>query len=100
MHEQEALGLDVLVHCPGGSPKSQFKRADASGATVAVIIGEDEAANGTATLKPLRDRQLSQATVLIGELPDAVTEMILGDMDIDPSVDDAGNGAAPTPTHH
>lgn len=49
------LGLDVLFHCGGGSFKSQMKRADASNAAFAVIIGDDEAAAGEVTLKALRD---------------------------------------------
>jgi histidyl-tRNA synthetase len=52
-------GLDVILHCsPDGQPasfKSQMKRADASGAAFAVILGEDEIANGTAGVKSLRD---------------------------------------------
>jgi histidyl-tRNA synthetase len=47
-------GLKVLLHCGGGSFKSQFKKADKSGAEYAVIIGEDEAARGEVSLKPLR----------------------------------------------
>ncbi|TAL95588.1 MAG: histidine--tRNA ligase [Paraburkholderia sp.] len=51
-------GLDVILHCsPDGqsaSFKSQMKRADASGAAFAVILGEDEIANGTVGVKPLR----------------------------------------------
>ncbi|BCF96798.1 histidine--tRNA ligase [Paraburkholderia sp. PGU19] len=52
-------GLDVILHCsPDGqasSFKSQMKRADASGAAFAVVLGEDEIANGTAGVKALRD---------------------------------------------
>jgi len=48
-------GIDVLFHCGGGSFKSQMKKADASGATFAVIIGDDEASAGEVTLKPLRE---------------------------------------------
>ena len=47
-------GLDVIFHCGGGSFKTQMKKADASGANLAVIIGDDEAAAGEVTLKPLR----------------------------------------------
>ncbi|SAL21516.1 histidine--tRNA ligase [Caballeronia humi] len=51
-------GLDVILHCsPDGAPasfKSQMKKADASGAAFAVILGEDELAQGTAGVKPLR----------------------------------------------
>lgn len=47
-------GIDVLFHCGGGSFKSQMKKADASGAAFAVIIGDDEASVGEVTLKTLR----------------------------------------------
>ena len=47
-------GLSVVMHCGGGSFKSQMKRADASGARFAVIIGDNEAAEGKLSLKPLR----------------------------------------------
>ncbi|HEX2830083.1 MAG TPA: histidine--tRNA ligase [Burkholderiales bacterium] len=47
-------GLRVVLHCGGGSFKSQMKRADASGARYAAIIGDDEASAGTLTLKALR----------------------------------------------
>ncbi|MBS4096668.1 MAG: histidine--tRNA ligase [Sulfuricella sp.] len=48
-------GLNVILHCGGGSFKSQMKKADASGARYALIIGDDEAAAGEVTLKPLRE---------------------------------------------
>jgi histidyl-tRNA synthetase len=48
-------GLKVLLHCGGGSFKTQMKKADGSGAIFAVIIGDEEANAGQATLKPLRD---------------------------------------------
>ncbi|MDR2452567.1 MAG: histidine--tRNA ligase [Candidatus Accumulibacter sp.] len=47
-------GFDVLFHCGGGGFKSQMKKADASGAAFAVIIGDDEAAAGEVSLKTLR----------------------------------------------
>jgi histidyl-tRNA synthetase len=51
-------GLDVLFHCSAdgasASFKSQMKRADASGAAFAVILGEDEVARGEVSVKPLR----------------------------------------------
>lgn len=48
-------GIRVILHCGGGSFKSQMKRADASGARFAVIIGDDEAQAQQASLKPLRE---------------------------------------------
>jgi histidyl-tRNA synthetase len=47
-------GLAVVLHCGGGSFKSQMKKADASGARYAAIIGDDEAAARELTLKALR----------------------------------------------
>ncbi|MGN6529891.1 MAG: histidine--tRNA ligase [Burkholderiaceae bacterium] len=53
-----AAGLAVVVHAQGkeGLPsvKSQFKKADASGARFALVFGEDELARGVVALKPLR----------------------------------------------
>jgi histidyl-tRNA synthetase len=50
-----AAGLAALMHCGGGSFKSQMKKADASRARFAVILGDDEAAVQELTLKPLRE---------------------------------------------
>ncbi|MDR5854665.1 histidine--tRNA ligase [Caballeronia sp. LZ062] len=51
-------GLDVILHCsPDGASssfKSQMKKADASGAAFAVVLGEDELAQGMIGVKPLR----------------------------------------------
>ncbi|MGD8275828.1 MAG: histidine--tRNA ligase, partial [Thiohalocapsa sp.] len=47
-------GLKLLSHCGGGSFKSQFKKADKSGAQLALILGDEEAAAGTVSCKPLR----------------------------------------------
>ncbi|MDQ8037068.1 MAG: histidine--tRNA ligase [Pedobacter sp.] len=47
--------LRVLVNCGGGSFKSQFKKADKSGARYALVLGEDEVRNGTVALKWLRE---------------------------------------------
>ena len=48
-------GLDVVVHAGGGSFRAQMKKADASGAALALIVGDDEVAAGTVALKPLRE---------------------------------------------
>ena len=52
--ELRARDCRVVVHAGGGSFKSQMKKADASGAAYAVILGEDELAAGEVSLKPLR----------------------------------------------
>jgi len=47
-------GLRLVANCGDGSFKAQFKRADRSGAALALVVGEEEAARGMVTLKPLR----------------------------------------------
>jgi histidyl-tRNA synthetase len=47
-------GLEVVLHAGDSSLKSQMKRADASGASYAVIVGEREAAESVAAVKALR----------------------------------------------
>ena len=47
-------GLSVTLHCGGGSFKSQMRKADASGARFAAILGDDEAEREDVTLKALR----------------------------------------------
>jgi histidyl-tRNA synthetase len=61
-------GAGVLANLEGGSFKTQLKRADKSGALVAVIVGEDEAARSVAAVKWLRDG-LSQQEWPWEELP-------------------------------
>ncbi|MGM0525203.1 MAG: histidine--tRNA ligase [Pseudomonadota bacterium] len=46
--------LRLVVHCGGGAMKKQIKKADKSGAEVALIIGENELAEQQVTVKPLR----------------------------------------------
>ncbi|WP_150050288.1 histidine--tRNA ligase [Methylomonas rhizoryzae] len=53
----ELEGVKLQVNCGGGSFKSQFKKADKSGAELAIIIGEDEALSGEVALKNLRVEQ-------------------------------------------
>ena len=55
METLRASGVDVLMHSGGGALKSQLKKADASGARYALIIGDDEIAQGVVTVKSLRD---------------------------------------------
>ena len=46
--------LRVLLHCGGGSFKSQMKKADGSGARIAVVIGDDEAQANEVSVKPMQ----------------------------------------------
>ena len=67
-------GFIVLRHGGGGSFKSQMKKADASGAAWAVIVGDDEAAAGEVSFKPMRVEvaqqrlPLTQAIALMKEI--------------------------------
>lgn len=47
-------GVNVQMNCGGGSFKSQFKKADKSGASYAIVMGEQEIADQVVALKPLR----------------------------------------------
>lgn len=64
--------LRLILHCGGGSFKSQMKKADKSRAGYALILGEDEIANQRITVKDLRgdapQQQIAQA-----ELADFLT---------------------------
>jgi len=65
----ELPGLKLLLHCGGGSFKSQFKRADKSGAKFAIILGEEELANQQVGLKPLLEKG-EQKVLSFSELVD------------------------------
>ena len=68
-----AQGMSVQMHAGAGegmgSMKSQFKKADASGAQFALIFGGDELARGEVTLKALRDGAGAQEAVLLADVP-------------------------------
>jgi histidyl-tRNA synthetase len=74
-------GLDVVYHAGEGSLKSQMKKADASGAEFAVIVGESELAQRSAALKALRggsaggggEQRIVPLDRLADELVDALT---------------------------
>ncbi|HZX30269.1 MAG TPA: histidine--tRNA ligase [Rhodocyclaceae bacterium] len=71
-------GINVVLHCGGGSFKSQMKKADGSGAPFAVIIGDDEAATGEAQLKPLRAEGAAQQRVKVDNLAEAIVDQLIG----------------------
>lgn len=66
---RDALGpkARVALNVGGGKPGAQFKRADKSGARVALVVGDDEAAAGTVQVKFLREDR-PQATLPREEL--------------------------------
>lgn len=57
----------VILHCGGGNLKKQFKKADKSGAELALILGDEELARGEVTLKWLRQDK-PQQTLKLSEL--------------------------------
>ncbi len=61
-------GRCVLTNLGGGNFKTQFRRADRSGARLALILGEEELARGVAGVKPLR-REGGQSECALAELP-------------------------------
>jgi histidyl-tRNA synthetase len=74
-------GLDVLLQAGDASLKSQMKKADASGAEFAVIVGESEAATQSAAVKALRAQgdawPFAQQTVLpLAALGNAVVDAL------------------------
>jgi len=68
-------GLRLLNHCGGGSLKNQIKRADKSGAQVALILGDDELNRGQVSVKYLR-RQQEQKTVKQQDVVEILTELM------------------------
>jgi len=73
--ELRNYGLSVMQHCGGGSFKAQMKKADASGAVLAVILGEDEVTKSEVSVKHLR-QQREQVRVAREALPEAVTNLL------------------------
>jgi histidyl-tRNA synthetase len=61
-------GLNMMVNMGAASFKSQFKKADKSGAQFAIIIGEQELANNEFAVKALQDRGFGQQQLSMAEL--------------------------------
>ena len=70
-------GLKVEMNLGAGSFKSQMKRADKSQAEYALVIGEQELADNTVGLKPLRSRE-EQETVTMDEVVTALANKVSG----------------------
>jgi histidyl-tRNA synthetase len=78
-------GFDAILHLGGGSFKSQFRRADASGAQFALILGVDEVARGEVSIKWLRasahdtgpgSGENRQSTVALDRVAEALTDAL------------------------
>ena len=76
-----SAGIDTILFCPpdgqSASFKSQMKKADASGAAYAVIIGPDELAKDEAQIKDLRGTG-EQQSVALDTVLDAVIDALVG----------------------
>jgi histidyl-tRNA synthetase len=68
-------GVSVLMHAGSGGMKSQFKRADASGARYALIFGDDELARGEVAVKDLRDAAVAQRCLPLASLTAWASEL-------------------------
>ena len=68
LQQLRAMAVSIQMHAPAnsnegmGSMKSQFKKADSSGASFALIFGPDELTQNQVTIKNLRDGQGAQRT--------------------------------------
>ena len=66
--------LKMIVHCGGGSMKSQMKKADKSGADIALILGEDELSKQQIAVKYLREKK-QQSAVGFDQLAEFIAEV-------------------------
>lgn len=74
LEQLRSKGVAVQLHASldgsMASMKSQFKRADASGAHYALVFGPDELAQGSVTVKALRDAGMAQRTLALAAWSD------------------------------
>jgi histidyl-tRNA synthetase len=68
-------GRGVLLNLGGGNFKTQFRRADRSGAQLALILGDEELDRGVAAVKPLR-REDGQIDCPLAELPARIASLL------------------------
>ena len=75
-HLRNALPtVRIMMHCGGGNFKKQLKRADKTGARLALLLGSDEMQSRVVGIKPLRDGQ-EQITASFDTLVEKVLEML------------------------
>ena len=67
--------IRLQCHCGGGNMKKQMKRADKSGAQIALILGEDEIAQKMVTVKYLRGQQ-EQQSLPLEQVADLLTNLL------------------------
>ena len=66
--------IKMITHCGAGSMKSQLKKADKSGAEIALILAEDELKNEQLTIKYLREKK-EQTTIGFDELLEFIADL-------------------------
>ena len=76
LEQLRAAGVSVVLHPGQSSMKSQFKKADASGARYALVFGADELARGEVAIKPLRDAAAPQISRPLAAVADWATELL------------------------
>lgn len=64
---RDALKLNIICHCGGGSFKSQFKKADKMNARAAVVIGDEEFESNQCTIKLLQ-KSIEQVTIPVADV--------------------------------
>jgi len=69
-------GSRIVVHCGSAKFKTQFRRADESGARIALVLGDDELARGVVALKPLRGADSTQTEYPVAEVIARVEEFL------------------------
>jgi histidyl-tRNA synthetase len=83
-----SAGFAIHLHCGGGSFKSQMKKADSSGAQIALVVGDDETAANAVSVKLLRsgfDQPAAQVLVSFDDLAEHLGDILF------PMEDDNGN---------
>lgn len=71
----ELPGIKLVLHAGGGSFKSQLKKADKSGASLALILGENEVEQGIINIKFLRSEQ-EQLSLALQELAQQIMQLL------------------------
>ena len=75
MLRDQISSVHIETNCGGGSFKSQIKKADKSGAKVALILGDEEIENNSISIKMLREKA-EQKTVALSEITTALNAII------------------------
>ncbi|MDA9982087.1 histidine--tRNA ligase [Gammaproteobacteria bacterium] len=70
------FGINAEMYCGNGVMKNQMKRADKSGALISLLLGEDEIASGSVTLKSMQKTD-SQITIAAVDLVENVRKLII-----------------------